>query len=171
MENILATLLLVQGVLGSIDTLYNHELLERLPWRIQARSEVALHAVREAIYGLLFIGLAWFAWYGAWASIPAVFLGIQVLVDAADEFVENKSRVLPQNERVLHFFIVVNLGLITAALAAVLFTWASQPTGVVKTGYGLRSWLLSALGLAGMAWAARDWLAWRRLGTATARHR
>src|SRR4051812_16163838 len=101
-ESLLPWLLLAQGVVGGADTLLNHELIARLPRRPEARAEIGLHALREAIYATLFIGLACFAWHGAAAALIAALLGAEILVTSSDEFLENRSRLLPQNERVMH---------------------------------------------------------------------
>ena len=58
--NTIFFLLSVQAVMGAFDNLWHHELEAKLPQRISARYELALHAAREAIYGIVFIGLAWF---------------------------------------------------------------------------------------------------------------
>lgn len=163
-ELLLITLLVLQGILGGADTLINHEILERLPTRVEARGEIGLHALREAIYGMLFAAIAWYAWHGAWGFAIAALLLVEILVDAIDEFVENRIRVLPQNERLLHFVLIMNLGLIAGALVFVLLDWAPRPTAVLRVSYGLGSWLLSLLSLAVLCWAVRDAAAWRRLG-------
>jgi hypothetical protein len=163
-EQLLITLLVLQGIIGGADTLINHELLERLPARVEARTEIGLHALREAIYGALFAAMAWNTWLGAWGFAIAALLAVEILVDAVDEFVENRTRVLPQNERILHFLIIMNLGLITAALAVVLVHWAPQPTAIQHTSYGWQSWVLSFLSVAALGWAVRDAAAWWRLG-------
>lgn len=100
-------LLLLQGVLAGTDTLLNHELIARLPQRQQARIEVGIHVLREVIWTILLSGLAWFAWHGAAAAVIAALLGAEVLVTAWDELVENRSRVLPQSERVLQVFLTL----------------------------------------------------------------
>ena len=163
---LLPLLLAAQGVVGGIDTLLNHELFERLPHRAQARNEIGLHAIREAIYATLFGGLAWFEWHGAAAVVIGGVVAAEVIVTTCDEFIENRTRVLPQNERVLHVFLTLNLGLIIALLVPVLFTWAERPTGLSLTSHGLLSWALSALCVAAVAWSVRDAIAWRRLRAA-----
>jgi hypothetical protein len=140
-------------------------LKERLPSRIEARREIALHAVREAIYGVLFGASAWSVWYGRWGFALVMLFIVVVLVDAADEWVENRTRVLPQNERILHFLMTVNLGLIAAAMGSLLFVWTSHPTAIHAANYGIRSWLLSALAFFALVWAVRDTVAWFRLGS------
>jgi hypothetical protein len=169
LETTLLVLLIAQGVIGGIDTLLNHELIERLPHRVEARKEVGLHSLREAIYGILFGGLALFAWHGMWAAAIGALLAAEVLVDASDEYVENRTRVLPQNERVLHFFLTLNLGFIIVVLVPILSRWGSRPTALELIRHGALSWVLAALGLAAMAWAVRDLLAWVALGRRAAR--
>ena len=162
----LPVLLAAQGVLGGIDTLYNHEWVEHLPRRPSARREIGLHALREANYGAIFIGLGWFEWHGALAWVVAAALAAEILITAVDEFVENKTRVLPQNERVLHVFLTLNLGLILALAVPALSGWSAEPTALVAVPRGILTGLLTLLGLSGLAWCVRDALAWRRLGAA-----
>jgi hypothetical protein len=160
---LLLVLLAVQGVLGGLDTLVNHELIEHLPRRPQAKTEVGLHSIREAIYATLFGGLAWYEWHGMAAALVAALLAGEVLVTASDEFVENKTRVLPQNERVLHVLLTVNLGILIALLVPTLLDWASRPTQLVRVDHGWASWILSFLAVVGAGWSLRDLLAFRRL--------
>ncbi|WP_019142757.1 hypothetical protein [Noviherbaspirillum massiliense] len=162
-ETLLLALLIAQGVIGGMDTLLNHEIIVRLPQRMEARTEIGIHVLREAAYGLLFGTLAWFAWNGTWAVVIGVLLLAAIVIDACDEFVENRTRVLPQNERLLHFLLILNLGFITIVLVPVLMDWASNRTGLVPAGHGILSWILSALALAAIGWSIRDLLAWRAL--------
>lgn len=162
-EILLPLLLIAQGVIGAIDTLVNHELIERLPQRRDARTEVGLHALREANYATLFVGLAWFEWHGVLAVVIAGLLLGEVAITAIDEYIENHIRVLPHNERVLHVFLTLNLGFIIVVSAPNLIRWVSSPTGFAPVNYGWASWVLSALALAGFTWSIRDLLAWRRL--------
>jgi hypothetical protein len=162
-ENLLIALLVLQGFVGGIDTLLNHELLERLPARPEACSEIGLHALREALYGMLFAAIAWYGWHGVWGLAIAALLAVEIGVDAVDEFVENRTRVLPQNERMLHFLMIMNLGLIAFALALVLGDWLSRPSAMQPVSHGTGSWLLSLFSLAALFWAVRDAIAWRRL--------
>lgn len=165
----LLSLLIAQGVIGGIDTLVNHELIVKLPKRLDARTEIGLHSIREAIYGALFAGLALFAWHGAWAAVIGALLVAEVIVDACDEYVENRTRVLPQNERVLHFVLALNLGLITAVLAPLLLQWWSQPSALEPIERGALSWVLVALAVGAMVWSIRDLFAWLRLRRLQAR--
>ena len=60
MMNTLFIILGVQVVLGGIDNLWHHEITERLPSKRAARHELALHATRESLYAVIFIGFAWY---------------------------------------------------------------------------------------------------------------
>ena len=161
---LLPFLLLGQAIVGGADTLLNHELIARLPDRPEARSEIALHAVREAIYATLFIGLSLFAWHGAWAWALPALLAAEVLVTGSDEYVENRHRLLPQNERVMHVLLTLNLGAIIVVACMLAPQWAAQPTALARLDMGWPQWTLVALGIASAAWSIRDALAWRRLG-------
>ena len=163
MTGALPALLVAQGVIGGIDTLVNHEWIEKLPQRRTARPEIGLHAVREAIYATLFVGLAWFAWHGAFAALIGALLAGEVAVTASDEFIENRSRVLPQNERVVHVFLTLNFGVLIALLIPIVLDWGARPTALRSADHGWMSWVLSALGLASAGWSIRDALAWRKL--------
>lgn len=158
-DSLLPALLVAQGVIGDMDTLLNHELIERLPHRPEARPEIGRHWIREAIYGTLFGGLARFAWHGIAAALIGALLIAQVLIDASDQYVENRIRVLPQNERVLHFILTLTPGFIIAALIPTLFILATYPSALRPMNYGVLSWILSALAHSSFAWSVRDLLA------------
>ena len=149
--------------MGAIDTVVNHEFIEALPHRLAARSEIGLHAVREAIYATLFMALAWFEWNGAFAALIGALLAAEVAVTAIDEFVENRIRVLPQNERVLHVFLTLNFGAIIALLVPALLDSGAQATSLQPVHHGWASWALSVLAVASVAWSVRDLFAFRRL--------
>ena len=159
----LPALLVVQGLMGAIDTLLNHELIEALPRRREARRELALHFAREAVYAALFLGLAWFAWLGAFAAAIAMLLVAEVTITVSDELVENRIRVLPQNERALHVFLTLNFGAIIALAVPMLLDWGANPTELAPAHHGWMSWALSLFGVSSAAWSLRDLLAFRRL--------
>lgn len=160
---LLTGLLIVQGVIGAIDTLINHELIARLPYRVEAKREVGIHVLRESVYGALFVAMAWFAWHGAWALLPGILLVLALVIDAVDEFVENRTRVLPQNERMLHFALVLNMGIISILMLFVLADWYRQPSALLRVDYRMMSLALSGIAAAAFLWALRDFFAWRRL--------
>jgi len=163
MEAVLPFLLVAQGVLGGLDTVLNHEVLARLPQRPEARPELALHVGREAIWALLLIGLAWFGWHGAYAWLIVALLALEIAITALDELTENRIRVTPHNERVLHLLLAINVGLIVASV----YSLSGEPSAMVRRDYGFLSWIITGFGAAAAFWAARDFFAWRRLRRAS----
>ena len=75
-------------------------------------------------------------------------LAVEIPVDALDESVENRTQVMPQNESILNFLIIMNVSLISAALAVELH-WASGPTAIQHATYGWQSWVVNCFQLDG----------------------
>lgn len=159
----LPALLVLQGLLGAIDTIGNHEIIEALPRRREARGELALHAARESVYAALFLGLGWFAWQGALAAVIGALLAAEVTITVSDELVENRIRVLPQNERALHVFLTLNFGAIIALAVPMLVDWSANPTELAPAHHGWMSWVLTLFGVSSAGWAVRDAVASVRL--------
>ena len=161
---LLPWILIAQGVVGGWDTIYNHEWIERLPQRPSARAEIGVHSLRELNYACLFAGLAWFEWHGVAAWIVIAMVVIEIIVTCWDETIENATRVLPANERILHVVLTLNLGVITLLVGVLAAGWMPRPTALAASGLapGWR-WAISALAIASLAWAVRDALAWRWL--------
>lgn len=166
--NTLFTLLSVQAVMGAFDNLWHHELQAQLPQRTSARRELGLHLVREAIYGIVFIGLAWWQWQGAFAALLAGLLAIEVGVTLADFLEEDRTRTLPPFERVLHTLLTISYGLFLALMAPVLWGWAQAPTALQPVDHGAWAPLLTLYGVGVLAWSLRNLLAWRQLGRVAA---
>lgn len=162
--NAVFIILALQVLLGAFDTLWHHELHARLPQRTGARRELTLHAAREAIYGVVFLALAWAEWHGALAWLLGGVLLVEVFLTLADFLEEDRSRKLPPSERVLHTVLAVMYGLFLAALAPSLVVWAAIPAGVAWAPHGPASWALSVFAAGVLAWSVRDALAARALG-------
>ena len=157
--NTLFLLLTVQAALGAFDNLWHHELQARLPQRTSARYEISLHAAREAIYGVVFFGLAWFEWRGAFAAVLAALLLIELGITLADFLEEDRTRRLPPFERVLHTVLTISYGLFLGLIAPVLWAWVQQPTAMVLAPQGWVSWLFTAYAVGVWAWSVRNTLA------------
>ena len=152
-------LILVQAALGATDNLVHHELEAALPSRPGARTELALHAAREAIYAVLFVGLAWLEWRGLWAAALAALLVAEIVITLKDFVVEDATRRLPPFERVLHAILAIGYGAILAMLAPTLIGWAELPSGFALADHGLISWLMTLAALGVGAWSVRNWIA------------
>ena len=157
--NTIFSLLSVQAALGAFDNLWHHEVQARLPQRASARYELALHAAREAIYGVVFVGLAWFEWRGAFAAVLAALLLVELGITLADFLEEDRTRRLPPFERVLHTVLTISYGLFLGLVAPALWAWVQQPTGMVLAPHGWVSWLFTAYAIGVWAWSVRNVLA------------
>ncbi len=158
----LLILFAIQGVLGAFDTLYHHELKERLPWKRTAATELKLHGARNFIYSILFLSLGWLAWDGLFAWCFAFLLVIEVIITLWDFVVEDHTRKLPASERVTHTILALNYGVILALLTPELWQWAHRPTGFTKMDWGILSWIMTFYALGVFIWGWRDWLRGRK---------
>ena len=156
-------ILSVQALIGAFDNLWHHELEAKLPQNVSARYELMLHAAREAIYAVLFLGLAWVRWEGAWAWALGLLLAAEIVITLADFIEEDRTRRLPNLERVLHTILAVSYGAFVAALAPVAAGWAAKPTGLPVAGHGWVSWLFTLYAAGVLAWSVRNWIAVARL--------
>ncbi len=161
-------LLSLQSVLGAFDNLWHHEWQARLPQRVSARRELALHAAREALYGVVFLGLAWFEWRGAMAGVLALILAAEVLITLADFLEEDRTRRLPPLERLLHTVLTISYGGFVALMVPVLHDWASMNTALHLHSHGWVSWLFTLYSGGVFAWSVRNVRAVLRLGRSTA---
>lgn len=150
------SLLVIQTLLGALDTLWNHELVERLPSRRSACVELALHAAREFVYVFLFLALAWHEWHGAWAVAIAATLLLEVTITGADFVIEDRTRRLSTFERILHTALTLLFGVLLMAIAPTLFAWWQQPTAVLAVSHGGFSVLLTLMAVGMGVWGTRD---------------
>jgi phosphatidylglycerophosphate synthase len=155
--------LIFHGVLGGLDVILNHEIVERLPQQPSARTEEALHGVRELLFGLLFLSLAWGEWHGlfSWAIVLIIFF--EVTVSTYDSLVEDWTRHLPSAERVMHIILFMNVGFYTALLLPIWIKWHGMPTQLQFVNHGMPSVVLSVLATAAFFWSIRDAISYFRL--------
>jgi hypothetical protein len=163
MTPLLWILVAIQVAMGAFDTLYHHELTERLAWRTSQRHELQLHSIRNGFYALLFLVFGWFELYGVLAMLVIVVLAAEVVITLMDFVEEDVSRKLPASERINHTLLAVNYGAILVLLLPVLIGWAGQPLGIRIVDHG---WLgiaatVAAVGVA--IFGLRDLAASRRL--------
>ena len=120
------TLIAIQIAMASFDTIYHHELTERLAWRPSQRHELTLHAARSLIYAALFLVLGFLEPHGVFAMLVIAALAVEVFVTLADFIEEDMSRKLPASERVNHTLLAINYGAILVLAAPVLLAWAGR---------------------------------------------
>lgn len=159
-------LLLVQGVLGGIDTIYHHELTVALPQRPGAKKELAIHSIRALLYGVVFAAIAHVEFHGVWIVSIAVLVLIEVGLTLWDFVVEDNSRKLPATERILHTILAINGGAVFGLYAWQLMQWSALPAALVSVDYGWCSDLLTLFAAGVAVSGVRDGLAALRLGKA-----
>ncbi len=146
----------IQGLIGAFDNLWHHEITEKLSSKPNARGELILHTLREFIYAVIFVGIAWFAWNGAWAILLMTLLAIEVVVTLWDFVIEDQTRKLPGFERILHTLLAINFGAILAFFLPVAVSWSFNETALTVVDYGLLSWIMTAYGAGVFGWALYD---------------
>lgn len=156
-------LLLCQAVLGAVDTLYHHELKVALPQRPSARQELTIHAIRSCFYGLLFLGIAHFAFQGVWAFVVAALFMLEIGLTLWDFVVEDRSRKLPALERIMHTVLAINAGAFFALYGLQLLEWSKLPGSLVGIDLGWQGWLLTLFAVGVTASGIRDGLAALRM--------
>lgn len=162
MTDMLWALILLQMAMGGFDTLYHHELTERLAWRPSQVRELRLHGVRNLAYAVMFAALGWSEPHGAAAAALILLIAGELIITAWDFIEEDRTRKLPATERVVHTLLTLNFGVLLALLAPLLGRWAAQPTGIALAYHGIWSWLgaLAAVGV--IVSGSRDLAASRR---------
>ncbi len=161
-STLLWTLIAVQIALGAFDTLYHHELTERLAWRGSQRRELKLHGVRNLLYAALFVGLGFSEPHGVLALAVMAALGVELVITLADFVEEDDSRKLPATERVTHTLLALNYGAILVLLLPVLGGWAALASGVAAADHGWWSCALAAVERRGRGACSGCATCWRR---------
>jgi uncharacterized protein (TIGR01777 family) len=148
--------------MASFDTIYHHELTERLAWRPTQRHELTLHAARSLIYAALFLVLGFLEPHGVFAMLVMAALAIEVFVTLADFIEEDMSRKLPASERVNHTLLAINYGAILVLAAPVLLAWAGEASAVRFVSHGYWSALMAFASAGAAIFGLRDLAASRR---------
>ena len=154
----------VQGLLGAFDMFYHHEFKEKLPWRKTASTEMILHGVRNFLYAIVFFSLGWVAWHGAYAWVFAGILATEVLITMRDFVEEDRTRKLPESERITHTILTLNYGAVLMLFIPLIIGWSELPTGFSMMNHGLLSWIMSVYAFGVFVWAWRDLLRGISLG-------
>ena len=158
-DPLLWSLLAVQILLGAGDTLYHHELKERLAWRPSQARELRLHGARNLLYAGFFLVLAWLEPRGFFAIALIAVLAVEAGLTLWDFVEEDRTRRLPASERVLHAIMALNFGAILVLLLPVLITLSGRATALSPVSHGLWSLFLSVAALAVATFGLRDLVA------------
>lgn len=107
-SQLLWTLIALQIAMGAFDTLYHHELTERLAWRQSQRRELALHSARNLLYAGLLVAVGWSEPHGLWALLVVAVLVTEIIITLIDFVEEDMSRKVPPSERINHTLLAIN---------------------------------------------------------------
>ena len=152
-------ILLVQATLGATDTLYFHEYKLRLPHGDHSQVELRLHAVRDFCYSIIIGSLGFVIWQGMLAWILFGILAAEIFITLWDFIEEDKVRVLPAGERVMHTIMGIIYGAFLAYLLPELFKWSQQPTGWGASYHGFPAWMLLLIAIGVGISGVRDLIA------------
>ncbi len=156
MTDLIWTLVFIQVAMGAFDTLYHHELTERLAWRPSQAGELRLHGVRNLSYAVMLLGLGWSRPHGALAiALIALMVG-ELLITLWDFVEEDRTRKLPASERITHTLLTLNYGVVLALIIPLLASWAANPTALVSMSYGVWSWLCALAAVGVVVFGLRD---------------
>ena len=167
MTPMLWSLVAAQIAMGVFDTLYHHELTERLAWRASQRHELQLHSLRNMLYAFLFLVLGWIEVHGLLAIIVIGVLAAEIVITLMDFVEEDLSRKLPASERINHTLLAINYGAILVLLLPILIGWAVMPAGIEPAYQGLLSVAATAAAVGAALFGLRDFAAARRLARLT----
>ena len=168
MTTLLWTLIAIQIAMAAFDTIYHHELTERLAWRPSQKHELTLHAARSFVYVALFIVLGFLQLHGIFAVLVIVALAVEVVITLVDFVEEDMTRKLPVTERVNHTLLAINYGAILILLLPLLASRASDPASVKLVSHGYWSALMACAALGAVVFGLRDLLAsWRPAAVVT----
>lgn len=149
-------LIAAQIAMGAFDTLFHHELTERLAWRQSQGGELKLHAARNLFYAGIFTGLALFQPSGFWAYALIMALSLEFLITLRDFVEEDLTRKLPVSERLLHTVITANYGAVLALLLPLLWGYGKAETDLIPIWYDWWSLMLLTGALGVLVLGARD---------------
>ena len=159
--NSVLVILAVQGLLGAVDTVWFHEWRCRLPARPEMRPELALHAVRSVIYGIVFCSLPWVAWRGPWGLVLVGLLVGEAVITFTDFVVEDRVRStiggVSPGERVMHGVMAVVYGAFLTRFIPVVAGWVAGHGVILSEGGApLLRVGLTALGVGALLSGLRD---------------
>lgn len=162
MTDLLWSFVFFQIAMGGFDSLYHHELTERLAWRPSQKGELRLHGVRNLAYAVIFGALGWSQPQGAWAVGLMALMVAELVITLWDFVEENRTRRLPASERVLHALLTLNYGVVLALLAPLFLEWSALPTALRPAFYWPWNWLCAIAAAGVIASGLRDLAAARR---------
>ena len=161
---IVLSILMIQALIGAFDNIWHHEIKEKLTKKKSARSELALHSMREFLYAIIFIFIAWFECRGYWGLLLALIFVIEIMLTLMDFVVEDATRGLPKLERIIHTVLAINFGVFLALFTPILWQWIHMPSELTAVSYAYFSHIFTVFSIGVFLWGVYDMLAVIRLG-------
>ena len=167
--NFTLSLMLLQGILGALDTLYYHEWQYRLCAHPEhSRVELRLHGARDLIYALLFLTLPRWSWGGIWAVGLVALLLAEIVITLIDFVVERRVRSawggLASGELVMHAVMAIIYGAFLLSISPHIMAWWQLPHDLTPHEVSPPDWILWSMtvmglgvGLAGLRDLAVSW--------------
>lgn len=140
-------LLIVMGMIGSLDGFYYHLWKFRLYKQPSARAETITHIVRAFSYTAVLLLLTHTQPQGGWYWAIAAIFGLELLDDVVDITIEPKSREplggLPPREYLIHMVVMAISGGVWVSYLVLAWPNASLPTALAPLADGaLPTWLV-----------------------------
>jgi hypothetical protein len=149
-------LLIVQGALGALDTLWYHEWKVALHSRAGARRELVLHSSRNFCYAALYALLAGWELHGTYACVILVLLAAEFVITMTDFLEEDRTRRLPAGERVMHALVGVAWGAMLPFLLPEVWRWLHEPLAVVPVDRGGFALVMGVMACGAAGFGLRD---------------
>ena len=159
----LMILICLHVLMGVIDTIYHHELMEKLAWKTSQADELKLHGIRNFFYAIIYLCFGVVTPTGVWAYLLIAVLIIEVCITLVDFVEEDNSRKLPASERVLHTILALNFGAILVLFVPMLWLLGVEKTALLINWYPWWSAFCITISLMAILMGLRDLHASARL--------
>ena len=148
-------LMMLQGALGALDTLYYHEWKYKLCAHPEhSRVELQLHGARDLIYAALFLTLPRWTWSGAWVFVLVGLLFAEIAITLVDFVIERRVRRawggLASGELVMHAVMAIIYGAFLLSISPHLLEWSSMPHGFTPHTNSPSPWIKWSMTLMGI---------------------
>ena len=149
------SLMMMQGILGAIDTIYYHEYRYRLPaYAQEAYLELRLHGWRDLIYGVFFLSLPRWQWSGYWAWLLALLMIAEIVITLIDFVIEREVRHpwggLAAGELCMHAVMAILYGAFIITLLPHWLIWSQGETQFVPHQTALPDAMIGLMTLMGI---------------------
>jgi len=148
-------ILISLGLLFGFDLVFNHDPEGRFSLASENLLQRRIHGVHELLYAAIYIGVAWYAWYGLFAVCMGIMLLVGIFITIRG-FVTDSTRTISLAEHITEIIISIVIGTILALFVPVLMEWYGNPSKIQYIGYGYTSYILTVFGVGTLILAIRD---------------